>query len=56
MVDLDKIRLAEIPPSGRQPPDEGLTRILQAPRMLTAKPSEGNMHFACELHMRNQHV
>ena len=27
MVDLDKNRLVEVPPSGRQPPDEGLTRI-----------------------------
>jgi len=26
-IDMDKYRLVEIPPSGRGPPDVGLTRI-----------------------------
>ena len=30
--DTDKYRLVRIPPSGREPPDVGLTRIPKAPR------------------------
>ena len=30
--DTDKYRLVRIPPSGREPPDVGLTRIRKAPR------------------------
>ena len=29
--DMDKYRLVKIPPSGREPPDVGLTRIRNAP-------------------------
>ena len=31
-VDTDKYRLVRIPPSGREPPHVGLTRIRKAPR------------------------
>ena len=31
MEDTDKYRLVRIPPSGREPPDVGLTRIRKAP-------------------------
>ena len=30
--DADKYRLVRIPPSGREPPDVGLTRIRKTPR------------------------
>ena len=46
--DTDKYWLLRIPPSSREPPDDGLTRIRKAPRTQPSQANSGKNAFACE--------
>jgi len=56
MIDLDKNRLVETPPSCGKPPDYGLTKIQQAPPKQPSQAKNKKNVFACELHMCNGQV
>jgi len=47
--DTDKYRLVRLPPSAREPPDVGLTRIRKAPRTQPSQAKIGKMrlHVNC---------
>ena len=54
--DTDKYRLVRIPPSSREPPDVGLTRIRKEPRTQPSQAKSGKMrlhvNYACAIGTR----